>query len=120
VRFHELAYPGMKDHTWVPDYFREITAQGRCFGIYDGDALVSVADSPNVPYLPDLVCEPGIMTLPNHRQKGYAAAVCAAYIQQQMARGLIPSWTCAADNTASIGLAQHLGFRFFGDLWRMT
>ena len=119
LRFFKEAYPDTREHDWIPEYFREITARQRCFGVFEDGLLVSVADSPNVPYLPELVVEPGIMTLPGARKKGYAAAVCSAFLQEQVQQGLSPIWTCAADNEGSVGLAQHLGFRFFGDLWRL-
>jgi len=86
--FHERAYPEASDRSWVLDYFHSLVAQRRCFGIYEDDELVSVADSPQVPYLSELVVEPGIMTLPDARKKGYASAVCAAFIQAQLQQGL--------------------------------
>ena len=120
MRFFQEAYPKSHDTGWVPDYFCELVEKKRCFGIFEEEVLVSVADSPTVPYLQELVVEPGIMTLPKHRMKGYAAAVCAAFIQEQLRQGFVPVWTCAADNAGSAGLARHLGFQPFGVLWRMT
>jgi len=49
----------------------------------------------------------------------YTAAVCAAFIGEQLRRGLSPVWTCTMDNEGSAGLAQYLGYKPFGVLWRM-
>ena len=119
LRFFKEAYPDTRDYGWIPEYFSGIVNQRKCFGIYEGEKLVSVADAPTIPYLPELVVEPGIMTLPEFRRKGCAAAVCAAFIKEQLSRGFSPIWTCAADNGGSAGLALHLGYRPFGVLWRM-
>jgi len=119
LRFFKEAYPDTREYDWIPAYFRGITAQRRCFGVFEDGLLVSVADAPTIPYLPELIVEPGIMTLPGFRRKGYAAAACTAFIAEQLRRGLSPIWTCAMDNGGSAGLAQHLGYKPFGALWRM-
>lgn len=119
LRFFKEAYPDAASHDWIPDYFHGMAAQKKCFGIFEGGRLVSVTDAPTIPYLPELIVEPGIMTLPDYRRRGYAAAVCAAFIREQLGRGMVPIWTCSYDNAASAGLAEHLGFRPFGVLWRM-
>lgn len=119
LRFFKKAYPDAREFDWILAYFHGIAALQRCFGIFEGGLLVSVADAPTIPYLPELIVEPGIMTLPEFRRRGYAAAVCAAFLAEQLRRGLSPIWTCAMDNEASAGLARHLGYRPFGTLWRM-
>ena len=118
LRFFRAAYPDAREYGWIPEYFCRLAAQQRCFGIYEDGLLVSVADAPTIPYLTDLIIEPGIMTLPEFRRRGYAAAVCAAFLAEQLRRDLSPIWTCATDNGASAALAQHLGYRPFGVLWR--
>ena len=118
LRFFKEAYPDTRSYGWIPEYFHGIAALHRCFGLFEGELLVSVADAPTIPYLPELIIEPGIMTLPQFRRRGYAAAVCAAFIEEQLRRGLSPVWTCAMDNEGSAGLAQQLGYRPFGVLWR--
>ena len=119
VRFHKEAYPKSSNYDWLPAYFQSITAQRRCFGVFESERLVCVADAPSIPYLPALIVEPGIMTLPDFRRRGYATAACAALIEEQLRRSLAPIWTCAIDNEASAALAQHLGYRPFGVLWRI-
>jgi len=119
VRFHQEAYPECKNIDWVPDYARKLIGRDGLFGIFEGCRLVCAADLPDTPYLPELIAEPGIFTLREHRRKGYAAAVCAALIQAQLQRGRTPYWSCGADNAASINLAKHLGFQPFGDIWRL-
>ncbi|MDR2687979.1 MAG: GNAT family N-acetyltransferase [Oscillospiraceae bacterium] len=119
LRFFQEAYPDARAYDWIPAYFHEMAALRRCFGVFENGRLACVADAPTIPYLPELVVEPGIMTLPEFRRKGYAAAACAAFIEEQLRRGLSPIWTCAMDNEASAGLAQHLGYKPFGALWRM-
>jgi len=119
VQFHQKAYPECKTHDWIPDFARGSIAQERLFGIFEGGRLVSVADAPTTPYLPEVIVEPGIFTLPEHRKKGYAAIACAALVHAQLQKGMTPYWSCAADNAASIALAKHLGFKPFGGLWRL-
>ena len=119
LRFFKEAYPETHAYDWIPEYFHGITGRRRCFGVFEGGRLVSVADAPTIPYLPELIVEPGIMTLASYRRKGYASAVCAVFLEEQLRRGLSPIWTCAFDNEASAGLARHLGYRPFGELWRM-
>ena len=119
LNFFKAAYPKNNHLAWLPAYFHRITAQRRCFGVFENERLVCVADAPTIPYLPEMIVEPGIMTLPGFRRKGYAAAACAAFIEEQLRRGLAPIWTCAIDNDASAGLAQYLGYKPFGVLWRL-
>ncbi|HKD74903.1 MAG TPA: GNAT family N-acetyltransferase, partial [Ktedonobacterales bacterium] len=55
-------------------------------------------------------CELGIDTLPEARRRGYAAAATTlwtALIQQQ---GLLPMYSAFAWNTASLRLAQAVGY----------
>ncbi len=119
LQFYGEAYPKLRDFGWLPDYFDKIVTERRCFGVFEDQRLVCVADAPTIPYLSELIVEPGIITLPRCRRKGYAAAACAAFIKEQLQHELIPVWTCALDNAASASLAQHLGFRSFGVLWRI-
>lgn len=45
-----------------------------------------------------------------YRQQGLATIAAAAFLAETRRRGLIPGWTCAADNAASERLARRLGF----------
>jgi RimJ/RimL family protein N-acetyltransferase len=54
--------------------------------------------------------EIGIETVPEFRGRGYAAQVCAAFIDHCIAQGWEPVWACRKENTGSYLLAQSLGF----------
>ena len=58
----------------------------------------------------DRSLEIGIETRPEHRGQGLALAVAIALIRQILADGLEPVWSCRKENTASLVLAQRLGF----------
>jgi GNAT acetyltransferase len=53
-----------------------------------------------------------IGTNPAHRRRGLALATGARFIEDCLARGLTPAWTCATGNAGSERLADLLGFRF--------
>lgn len=55
--------------------------------------------------------EIGIETAAAWRRRGLAAAAAAAMIEDLLARGLTPVWSCREDNVASLRLAVALGFR---------
>ena len=75
-------------------------------------SVVSVTNSPDIPFLPEIITEPGIDTLENYRCKEYARVVCAAYLKHAETSGLVPIWiwTCCHNNAASYRLAESLGF----------
>ncbi len=54
--------------------------------------------------------EIGIETRPEHRGQGLGAAVAAAMIDDLLARGRTPIWSCRRGNAASYRLAVRLGF----------
>jgi len=97
----------------LPEYFRGLAEQRKCFGVWRDGKLASVADGPEQPYLPEVITDPGIVTLPEYRGRGYASAVCAALLRRQLDAGMVPIWSCAADNAASVALARKLGFQPF-------
>jgi len=51
------------------------------------------------------------------RQRGLATAACHAFMAECRRRSLSPTWTCQAENTASIALAKRLGYRVTEDVW---
>jgi RimJ/RimL family protein N-acetyltransferase len=51
------------------------------------------------------------------RQRGLATAACRAFMAECRQRSLSPTWTCQAENTASIALAKRLGYRVTEDVW---
>lgn len=54
--------------------------------------------------------EIGVETLPAFRRRGLARLACAAMIEDLMASGRTPVWSCRADNAGSVRLAEALGF----------
>jgi RimJ/RimL family protein N-acetyltransferase len=54
--------------------------------------------------------EIGIETRARYRGQGLARAVAAAMIRNCLTSGLTPVWACRKENTASLMLAQSLGF----------
>ena len=52
-----------------------------------------------------------IETKESHRRKGYAEIVSHAFLADCMKRQFRPHWDCMAGNTASVRLAEKLGFR---------
>ena len=51
-----------------------------------------------------------IETKESHRRKGYAEIVSQAFVENCINMGFQPHWDCMAENTASIRLAEKLGF----------
>lgn len=109
--------PHLSPDGWMEEYFGYLTDHELCFGLFEDDMLVSVTDSPFIPYIPDIITEPGINTLKEYRRKGYAKAVCAAYIKNALERNKVPIWTCRHDNMASVKLAESLGYLEFAELY---
>jgi ribosomal protein S18 acetylase RimI-like enzyme len=52
-----------------------------------------------------------ISTLPEYRGRGYARAAASLVVSRTQAAGHVPIWSCAPTNTASLAVAQTLGFR---------
>lgn len=55
--------------------------------------------------------EIGAITHAAHRGRGYAPITCAYLIEVCQQRGYLAYWSCDADHTASIRVAQKLGFQ---------
>ena len=56
----------------------------------------------------------GVSTVEQWREKGFATAVASLVAQEIQARGKVPVWSCGEDNTASLRVAQKLGFTEVG------
>jgi len=61
-------------------------------------------------YIHENIIEIGIETAEAHRGKGLARLACAELIRHILEAKRIPMWSCRADNTASVKLAEKLGF----------
>lgn len=56
----------------------------------------------------------GVLTDPQWRGKGYAAAAAARAAQVAQNEALVPQWRCRRDNATSLDLARRLGFEQLG------
>lgn len=54
--------------------------------------------------------EMGAVTAENKRRQGLALATCSRVIDEALKKGLIPTWSCDAQNENSALLAKKLGF----------
>ena len=54
--------------------------------------------------------EISITTHPEYRKRGFGTLAAAAYIERCLQNDIEPVWQCWRDNTASVQLAQKLGF----------
>jgi RimJ/RimL family protein N-acetyltransferase len=84
------------------------------FALMSGDSLKSFCTACAIGG-PDgaVEAEIEIGTSEDHRQRGLATIVGAAFIAECRRRGLQPAWTCSVTNTPSERLALRLGFRPF-------
>jgi hypothetical protein len=111
---------GVSEWEGMREYFEKISAAGYCIAKMAGGKVVSLSDTPDMPYLADQVQEVGINTLPGYRRRGYAREVTSACVLKILADGKCPQWTANISNFASHKLAFSLGFKYFGDLYMMA
>ena len=52
----------------------------------------------------------GIETDPDFRNKGFATAIAAKLLVYCIEHGIYPHWSASCENTASIHLAEKLGY----------
>ena len=58
----------------------------------------------------DLHADIGVSTIEAWRERGFATAAASLVAQEIQSKGKVPAWSCGADNTASLRVAQKLGF----------
>ena len=116
LTFHTAQYPDAHQASWLQAYFNEIADNGYIYGLYVDGRLVSATDAPDLPYMDDVVVEPGINTLPSYRRRGYARTVVGALLKQWLKEGKVPLWSCSFANTGSQRLAESLGYAKLADV----
>ena len=52
----------------------------------------------------------GVLTAPSARRQGWATRAAAVATNEALDRGLIPQWRARTGNTASLALAEKLGY----------
>ena len=62
----------------------------------------------------DLHADIGGSTVEIWREKGFATAAASIVAEEIQAKGKVPAWSCGEDNTASLRVAQKLGFTEIG------
>lgn len=80
------------------------------------DQIVSICFSPR---LTRVAAEAGVRTEPEHRGRGHAAAVTAAWASLVMATGRHAFYSTSADNMSSQRVAARLGLRPIGWIWQV-
>ncbi|MCL1787400.1 MAG: GNAT family N-acetyltransferase [Defluviitaleaceae bacterium] len=113
--FFLAAYPG-SNVDWLREYFNDMVQNQYCAGVYADGLLVSCADAPSMPYLPDKVQEIGIVTLDAYRGRGYASAACRQAAENIVQGGRYPIWSHAYKNAGSRMVAESVGFVKLADV----
>ncbi|GAB3761252.1 GNAT family N-acetyltransferase [Microlunatus parietis] len=106
------------DPEWEPDEWADLLA-GRlgpwAFGITDG----RIAAICHTPRDADGAAEAGVWTHPDHRGRGYAAAVTAAWAEVAAATRPLLYYSHLFDNAASRSVAGKIGARPLGRIWQL-
>jgi RimJ/RimL family protein N-acetyltransferase len=92
----------------TPYYFHP--DRGPLIGIVSAGRLLSLAHSSR---RTSEACELGIDTLPEARRKGYALAATVLWAEAVAQEGLVPIYSAAIENEASLKLATAAGYRPF-------
>ncbi len=112
--FFRLTSPTADPTLWLREYFEEKVAKEYFTGYFMNSKLVSVCDAPDMPYMEDVIQHTGIVTLKDYRRKGYAKLTVALATHHLIENGICPQWECHAENTASIALAESIGYEKYG------
>ncbi len=87
---------------------RGLLREGIMAGAVDQGKLVATAHTAT---MTDDYADIGVVTLDAYRRQGIAAAAASLVCQGVRAANRVPVWDCAAENVASLHLAEKLGFR---------
>ena len=112
--FFRLTSPTADPTGWLQEYFEEKVEKEYFIGYFMNGRLVSVCDAPDMPYMEDVIQHTGIVTLQNERRKGYAKLTAALAAHHLTENGICPQWECHVENTASIALAESIGYEKYG------
>ncbi len=112
--FFRLTSPAADPTGWLQEYFEEKAEKEYFTGYFINGKLVSVCDAPDMPYMEDIIQHTGIVTLKNERRKGYAKLTSALATHHLLENGICPQWECHVENTASIALAESIGYEKYG------
>lgn len=86
------------------------------FGCFVDDVLVSAASM--YPWDDSTLADTGVLTLPDYRGRGYAAATVRALSAEALRRGYEPQYRCQVDNLGSVAVARSAGLTRFGP-WKV-
>lgn len=106
--------PKINSLGWLKDYFEEKAEKEYFVGYVQDGKLVSVCDAPDMPYMENIIQHTGIVTLKSERRKGYAKRTAAMAAHHLIENGICPQWECHVSNTASIALAESIGYEKYG------
>ena len=95
-------------HRWLYDTLEDWWP---CFAIVRDGAAVSICYSSRIG---EAAAEAGVDTLPEHRGRGYASAVTAAWGAWIRASGREPLYSTSWDNHSSQRVARRIGLFLFG------
>ena len=81
---------------------------------------MSATDAPDIPCMRHLIVEPGINTIEQYRRQGLGRTAPGAMVRYLVESGKVPIWSCGAENQASAGLAESLGYVRLGHVLTAT
>jgi hypothetical protein len=103
---------------WEPGEWRLLLegALGPWAAVTEGNSTIALCFSAR---LTDMAAEAGVWTHPDHRGRGHAAAVTAAWGRQVLATGRLVFYSTSASNRSSQRVAARLGLRPIGWIWQL-
>ncbi|WP_285705441.1 GNAT family N-acetyltransferase [Microtetraspora sp. NBRC 16547] len=110
----------MRPGNWEPEEWEELVGGGEGAPwsmIIEGDQVVSICHTPR---RTSAGAEAGTWTSPAFRGRGYAAATTAAWADLLSTECPHLFYSTSADNHSSQRVAERLGLRHIGWLWKLT
>ena len=105
ILFEQMTGSVIPQKFW--DSAKDFEANGRGFTLLHKGEIAATAFSA---FVHENLLEIGIETVEKYRGNGYAALICCRLIDDCIERGFLPVWSCRSENTASVQLAEKLGF----------